>query len=179
MKFELRRSIYINKITKIIIISILSSILAFGALSVVFGRQENVAIPAKADKLQQDEIVQLINQERLKNNLLPLKINLELSNSAKSKAEDMSKKKYFSHTSPTGKKWSDFIQSSGYDYAIAGENLARNYVTPESAVKAWLESPSHRDNILNSKLEETGIGIIDTTQNKTRNIYIVQHFGKK
>ena len=133
-------------------------------------------LPAQASQFQDSQILDLVNTERQKFNLPRLKSNSKLNQAARLKAKNMADNNYFAHISPSGKKWSDFILESGYNYTVAGENLARNHTTTQSVVKAWLESPTHRENILNPRVKETGIAINDSIKNGNRNIYIVQNF---
>lgn len=121
-----------------------------------------------------------VNAERIKNNLVQLKINQQLSQAAQNKADDMIKNNYFSHIRPTDDyKWSDFIDTTGYNYQYAGENLARGYTSVESMVKSWMESPKHRENILTPEFEETGFGIALKSTEAGEVSYVVQMFGKK
>jgi uncharacterized protein YkwD len=116
-----------------------------------------------------DVLITSINQIRKSNNLLPLKENSNLYNSAINKAFDMSKKKYWSHTDSQGRSFDWWINNSGYDFLSAGENLARYFFNDQNMIEAWMKSPSHRDNILSSKFTEIGIGRCDK--------YVVLHFG--
>ncbi|UZN00082.1 CAP domain-containing protein [Lysinibacillus sp. MHQ-1] len=63
-----------------------------------------------------------------------------------------------------------------YDYTSFGENIARNIQTPEVAVKAWMASPSHRDNILKENYTNTGVAI---AQDSKENYYWVQLFSSQ
>ena len=75
---------------------------------------------------------------------------------AKLKAEDLVYNDYFAHTSAQLGTPFEMLRNNNIDYQIAGENLAGN-INCERAVKAWIDSPSHRDNILESRFEYTGI----------------------
>jgi hypothetical protein len=66
---------------------------------------------------------------------------------------------YWAHTSPDGVTpwyWFDY---AGYDYLTAGENLAYGFDSSNGVVTGWMNSPSHRDNMLNGKFEQVGFGI--------------------
>jgi hypothetical protein len=122
-------------------------------------------------------IADLTNSSRLNYNILPLKINPLLSQAAQLKAEDMAQKGYFNHVSPdniTPWYWLDRV---GYKYISAGENLAINFTDSEEVVKAWLNSETHRQNILNQNFTEIGIGIAKGTYQDKPAIFIVQMFG--
>lgn len=74
------------------------------------------------------------NQERANLSLEPLVYNSLLSQSAAKKAEDMFTNNYWAHTSPSGKTPWDFFKSVGYQYSVAGENLARDFYSTESTI---------------------------------------------
>src|SRR5207302_5413693 len=94
------------------------------------------------------DLLNLTNQERQKNGLAPLVMNDQLTNAAKMKAQDMFALNYWAHNSPTGTMPWDFIKKAGYDYEFAGENLARGFTSAPDIVTAWMNSPSHRENML-------------------------------
>ncbi len=166
--------------TLVLILGLCSSIM-FGFLALKSNLETLLPAQAGQSQLQEsidkEQILLLVNQERFNFNLKPLKSNPKLTQAANDKISDMITNNYFAHISPSGKKWSEFIQAVDYNYTIGGENLARNYTTPKETVQAWLNSPTHRENILNPKLKETGIALKSSIKNQTKNIYIVQTFG--
>ena len=121
------------------------------------------------------EVFDLINKQRAQNGLSPLKENSELQRVARIKAQDMVNNNYFSHTSPTYGSPFDMMKSFKISYNTAGENIAGNS-SNSSAVTAWMNSPGHRANILNSSFNQTGIGVV--TGSKYGKIY-VQKFNRK
>jgi len=118
---------------------------------------DKVAADLTADE---QKMLNLINQERAKEGLSPLKPNSELVRLARLKAKDMISKGYFSHTSPTYGSPFDMMKSAGVSYRYAGENLA-GASGVETAHKNLMNSPGHKANILNKSFTEVGIGIID------------------
>jgi uncharacterized YkwD family protein len=104
------------------------------------------------------EVVQLVNQERAKRGLAPLKVDVELSKVARVKSEDMRDQGYFSHDSPTYGSPFDMMKRFGIQFRAAGENIAAGYPTPEAAVKGWMNSSGHRANILSSQFTHIGVG---------------------
>lgn len=114
---------------------------------------------AFASEITQENIVLLINRERRLNSLQPLTINIELDNAAYLKSKDMLNRNYFEHYGHGLSPW-DFISNSGYEYIMAGENLAMDFQTAEGMVNAWLNSPAHRNNILNPEFRDMGIGVV-------------------
>ena len=108
----------------------------------------------------EEQVVALVNQERAKNGLKPLTMNLKLSNVARAKSQDMRDNNYFSHTSPTYGSPFDMMKSFGISYRTAGENIAMGYRTPEAVMQGWMNSPGHRANILNGSFTEIGVGYV-------------------
>ena len=108
----------------------------------------------------EQQVVDLTNQERAKNGLAPLKVDLELSKVAREKSRDMSVNKYFDHNSPTYGSPFDMMKKFGITYRSAGENIAYGQRTPEEVVKAWMNSSGHRANILNSSFTHIGVGYV-------------------
>lgn len=105
------------------------------------------------------ELVRIETNEQRKLNGLPaLVANTQLSLAAENKVDDMFKYQYFEHDSPQGKTPSDFVKGAGYEYLTIGENLALGVFSDEKdLVQAWMDSPGHRANILNSHFTEVGI----------------------
>ncbi len=134
---------------------------------------------ALASEITPQNLIKLTNQERIKNNLKPLKINNLLYKAAQNKANDLLEKQYFSHTSPQGKKFIEWIKEAGYNYIYAGENLAMDFVTAEGVIKAWMKSPSHRDNILSPYYDEIAIAVQKGNFQKRPTIIIAQIFGRQ
>jgi hypothetical protein len=122
-------------------------------------------------------IIQLTNASREGAGIGDLTENAQLDAAAQAKANDMLANQYFAHTSPAGKTPWDFISNSGYNYIIAGENLALNFFTAESTEQAWMNSPEHRSNILNSNFENIGVGVSQGEYNGVAAIFVVQEFG--
>lgn len=106
----------------------------------------------------EQEVIRLVNVERQKAGLSALKTNVELSNVARIKSNDMKDKGYFSHTSPTYGSPFDMMKSFGIRYSYAGENIAMGQRTPEEVMRGWMNSQGHRNNILNPNFTEIGVG---------------------
>jgi len=122
--------------------------------------EENNTISAMKTKIELEEVIlseeeqrtlDLINEYRTENGLNELKPFSELQEVAKLKAEDLVNNKYFAHVSPTLGTPFEMLKNNEIDYKIAGENLAGS-PTPEKAVEAWINSTSHRENILEEKM---------------------------
>lgn len=135
-----------------------------------------------ASDITEENIVYLINQERTYYGLAPLQINQKLETAAKNKTKDMLNKNYFEHYAYGMSPWG-FIKNQNYNYLNAGENLAMNFDTAEGMVNAWMNSESHKKNILSSNYNEMGIGISTgqyTESGETYTTTIVSNmFGKQ
>lgn len=105
------------------------------------------------------DIVQLSNQARQQLGQQPLSSNTQLTSAAQAKAEDMAKKRYFQHVAPDGTTPWYYFEQAGYKYNLAGENLAITNESAEAVVEGWLNSPTHRENLLNSQYGDMGIGV--------------------
>ena len=105
------------------------------------------------------EVLNLINSKRVANGLQKLQIDDELQNVSRIKAQDMVDNNYFSHTSPIYGGPFDMLKKFGISYKAAAENIAGNSKNT-GAVDAWMNSSSHRANILNGNFNYTGIGIV-------------------
>lgn len=107
------------------------------------------------------QVVDLTNAERTKAGLKPLEMHTPLMAVAHAKSADMAKNNYFSHTSPTFGSPFDQIKSAGISYRSAGENIAQGQRTPQQVVQAWMDSPGHRQNIMNANFTHIGVGFVE------------------
>jgi len=126
------------------------------------------AVPDTPEQIKNGSMTQtelstakLINQMRQKNGLAPLKIDANLSVNARIKSNDMKVNRYFSHNSPTYGTPFQMMKRLGIAYKSAGENIAMGYTSARAVVQAWMNSQSHRDNILSTKYTSMGIGYVD------------------
>lgn len=109
---------------------------------------------------EEQQMVDLVNQERQKQGLAPLKVNNELVKVARLKAKDMIDNDYFDHQSPTYGSPFDMMKQFNISFQTAGENLA-GHQSVEGAHNGLMNSDGHRANILNGQFKEIGIGIVD------------------
>lgn len=123
----------------------------------------------------EQEIFNLINNQRTQNGLSALKIDSEVQKVARIKAQDMVNNNYFSHTSPTYGSPFDMLKSYKVSYNTAGENIAGNS-SNSGAVNAWMNSSGHRANILNKSFNYTGIGVVNSP--KYGKVYVQMFIGK-
>jgi uncharacterized protein YkwD len=98
---------------------------------------------------------------------------------AQTKLQDMFSRQYFAHNAPTGEGIAEVAEASGYEYISIGENLALgSYENDQALVQAWMDSPGHRANILNSKFQEIGIAVGQGLFEGQTTWLAVQVFGK-
>lgn len=128
--------------------------------------------------ISEGELLAQVNQERQKNGLTTLNQNSELDAAAQKKAADMFAKNYWAHFAPDGSTspWA-FIKGEGYAYRYAGENLAKGFTDSNSVVNAWMNSPTHRENLLSGKYQDVGFAIVEGKLQGEDTVLIVQMFG--
>lgn len=123
------------------------------------------------------DIIAVTNTARTLNGLAPLATSTLLTHSAQTKANTMLAQGYFAHTNPEGAHFWTLIRAVGYTYTLAGENLAIGFSSDDEIIKAWLNSPAHRDNILNPEYKEIGIGLAYGEYQNRYQWFVVQHLG--
>lgn len=156
-----------NLIKKAVYIVIFTTIISVGIAFVT---------PAKA-AISNSGLVSLVNSSREQAGLGDLATNSQLAEAAQSKADDMLANQYFAHTSPEGKTPWDFIKASGYPYVYAGENLAIGYTDTADLFNAWMNSSSHRENILSPNFRDIGVAQASGLYDGTETTVTVQMFG--
>lgn len=132
-----------------------------------------------ASAITETTVFNLTNNERVKYNVHSLSWNYKLAQAARNKAQDMINKDYFSHNSPDGRTPWNFINSSGYNYIYAGENLAMSFDNAEDMMVAWMNSGGHRANILSTNFKEIGVGVVTGEYLGYTTTVVVQMFGSQ
>lgn len=122
-------------------------------------------------------IVELTNEERTDGNVGMLKRSSILDDAARMKAEDMVQNSYFAHYSPTGVSPWHWFDEASYNFVHAGENLAVHFTDSGEVVDAWMDSPTHRANIMNNNFTEIGVGTAKGRYKGESTIFVVQLFG--
>ena len=135
--------------------------------------------PALAAEITSENIIKYVNQSRAEEGLADLAENEKLTAAAEDKLDDIIKNRYFAHTSPAGTSPWFWFEKNGYDYQYAGENLAINFTVAEDQHEAWMKSPTHRKNILNSNYEEIGVAVGAGEIEGQVSIIAVQEFGAR
>lgn len=117
---------------------------------------DNTVTPDDEAPTYAEQVVALVNKERAKEGLAPLTIQQDIVKAASVRAGEIQNS--FSHTRPNGTSFTTALKEAGVSYRGAGENIAWGQKTPEEVVKAWMNSPSHRENIMNKNFTNMGVG---------------------
>jgi uncharacterized YkwD family protein/spore coat assembly protein SafA len=119
---------------------------------------QTLNIPSNNYQSIEQQVVKLVNAERAKVGVKPLTSDWELARVARFKSEDMRDNRYFDHNSPIYGTPFQMMKSFGINYRAAGENIAAGQTTAESVMKAWMNSPGHKQNILSPNFTHIGVG---------------------
>jgi len=123
------------------------------------------------------DILEETNNYRVSSSLPILEENYVLDIAAAQKLQDMLQNQYFAHVSPSGISPWHWFEVNGYQYTFAGENLAIGFIDAQSTVQAWIDSPSHRQNLVDANYKQIGVAV---AQGKIKDIegnIVVQLFG--
>jgi hypothetical protein len=131
-----------------------------------------------ASEITVRELLENTNKSRETDGKKPLILSEQLSKAAENKAKYMFEKNFWAHTSPDGVEPWVFILDQDYDYAYAGENLARNFYNSSEVVSAWMKSPSHRENLLSANYDEVGFAVVNGVLDGYETTLVVQMFGR-
>ncbi|MGW1765093.1 CAP domain-containing protein [Streptomyces sp. NPDC002073] len=117
------------------------------------------AAPRPAGGGQAQEVVRLVNVERAAAGCSALTVDADLTEAAQRYSDTMAATGNFSHTGADGSQPRDRIEAAGYDWSGYGENIAMGQADAAAVVDAWMDSPGHRENILNCRFTEIGVGV--------------------
>ena len=129
------------------------------------------------NQISQNDLYALANDARATNGVAKLQVSSKLEAVAQLKLADMFQNNYFAHTSPVGIEPWHWFDKANYGYKVAGENLAMNFMSSDEVLKAWLNSESHRKNLLLNDFQETGIAVGSGMINGQQTVVVVQVFG--
>ena len=129
------------------------------------------------NQVSQGDLYTLTNEVRVANGVEKFQISSKLEAVAQLKLADMFQNNYFAHTSPVGIEPWHWFDKANYGYRMAGENLAMNFMSSDEVLKAWLNSESHKKNLLLKDFQETGIAIGSGIINGQQTVAVVQVFG--
>lgn len=135
--------------------------------------------PAVTFAYSNSEVISAVNSTRTQNSLKTLTENKQLDQAAAAKLADIQTYQYWAHNNPTTQKtWFSFIRQAGFKGASIGENLAKGFSSADEVIVAWLNSPSHRDNLLSPKYNAVGIAIGEVNYSTGPQTVVVLTFGK-
>jgi uncharacterized protein YkwD len=124
------------------------------------------------------EMLARVNRERTARGLAPLRRHPRLDDTAQAHANDMFRRRYYSHDTPEGKSAMDRIQAGGYRARYAGENIARGQYSVDEVMDVWMESKTHRDHLLSPIFDDVGFGLAFGKNPGGHEILWVQNFGR-
>ncbi|HMT18863.1 MAG TPA: CAP domain-containing protein [Candidatus Saccharibacteria bacterium] len=133
---------------------------------------------AYATEMSISGLLKSTNEQRAAHGLSALTVNTKLNTSAQAKANDMIARDYWAHNTPDGDEPWVFFEAAGYAYQRAGENLAYGFSTSDATVIGWMNSSSHRANILDSSYTEVGFGFVNGENFNTtgKETVVVAHY---
>lgn len=122
---------------------------------------------------EEKKMVELINNSRKEHGLPPLEVDMRIIEIARRKAQDMVENNYFAHNSPVMGTPGEMVSAEGINFVLLGENLGQGRLV-EEVHRAWMKSPDHRMNILDTRFTHVGVGVasIDATSKMFVQIFI-------
>jgi uncharacterized protein YkwD len=150
------------------------AIIAFSGLQTSFVTQSERFLSAVLPSV----LIDLANDDRADEGLATLEPNEALQVAAQMKADHMAELGYFAHDAPDGTTPWEWFQAAGYEYELAGENLAVNFSDSDDVEQAWMNSPKHRENILEQGFTEIGIATAKGEYEGEETVFVVLMFGR-
>jgi hypothetical protein len=162
------------------VIAVVSFSMIFGSINPNSSYHSQPATLAYATEMGAGALLDATNAQRSNNGLGSLTLNSKLNSSAQAKANDMVAKDYWAHNTPSGQEPWVFFDAAGYNYQKAGENLAYGFSTSDATVVGWMNSPSHRANILDGSYTEVGFGFANSANfvGTGQETVVVAHYAK-
>ena len=122
--------------------------------------EEQKVVEEVVEKDYAEEMLSLVNSERIKAGVEPLQLDRKLMKAAQIRANEL--KEEFSHTRPNGEKCSTVFEEINTEKVYGGENIAggNGLRTSESAMLGWMNSSGHKANILRSNVKYIGVGYV-------------------
>lgn len=142
----------------------------------VLAASQSGQVLSYATSMSRSALLSDTNQQRSQAGLPNLSENARLDQSAQAKAEDMIKRNYWAHVGPDGTQPWQYFSDAGYSYRSAGENLAYGFLTAGQTVDAWMNSPTHRANLLGN-YRDVGFGIASGHYQGGKYTVVVAHYG--
>lgn len=154
-------------------------ILSFGLVGVLFMSSLRAThVLGSQEGISPDGLLTSTNAVRQTEGVSPLTEHIALSKAAQAKADDMVTRDYWSHSGPNGEEPWSFVDNSGYKYRVVGENLAYGFTGNDEVIHGWLNSHSHRANMLGKDYRHVGFGIAqgDNYQNSGAETVVVAFY---
>lgn len=140
----------------------LAVLLAVALLTFMSARAWGQALAAETPASYEQQVIELTNLEREKAGLPPLVFNEKLAQAAHSHSQAMADRDFFAHQDPQDKSGpGERVHAVGYDWNSIAENIGLGYASAEAAIEGWMNSPSHRANILLPDIREIGVGYVE------------------
>lgn len=124
-----------------------------------------------------EKLYALTNQKRAEAGAPPLSYNNQLAAAAVAKANYMFTNNLWAHYGADGTTPWSFMLAAGYRYVFAGENLAKDFLFSQDVVDGWMNSPTHKENLLRADYKDVGFGVVNGTLNGQETTLVVQMFG--
>jgi len=146
-------------------------------ISISVVQRDTGSILGYATDISPTKLFELTNGERENEHLSTLTYNNNLAEAAREKALNMFKNNYWAHYGPNGETPWQFVLEAGYQYEYAGENLAKNFLFSDGVMEAWMDSETHRENILRDEYTEVGFAVVNGLLEGEETTLVVQMFG--
>lgn len=158
------------------ILMVISAIIISG-LRLPTGHQATLAY---ATEMSQSSLLRSTNEQREAFKKPILTLNNQLSAAAQAKANDMASRNYWSHNTPDGNEPWIFVDQAGYKYQKAGENLAYGFSTSNQVVVGWMNSSTHKANLLDNSFSDVGFGFANANdfQQNGKETVVVAMYGR-
>ncbi len=163
--------IRVHGLVAVLVIALLAQV-AYG-----FVTTGHLSVLGRVSNIETVDLLTDTNKEREAKGIPALQLNNQLSQAAFLKAQNMFSEQYWAHVSPTGEQPWKWFGDAGYNYSYAGENLAKNYPTADATVQAWMNSETHRANILKKDYVDVGFAVMDGKLNGENTTLVVALYG--
>jgi uncharacterized protein YkwD len=142
--------------------------------------EANAPAASVATEITPETILENLNLKRAELDLPPFRRDFRLDDAAEDRLGDMIEMRYWSHLAPDGRAPFTWMTARGYRYVRAAENLAAGFDTPALLVDSWMESPGHRDNVIQPEFVDVGIAVLDgSTVRRSSGRSVVVLFGRE
>lgn len=139
----------------------------------------NPQVLGYASNITVTDLLNDTNAKRAAAGVPAVTLDSQLTVAAQAKGQDMFAHQYWAHVSPQGIDPWHWIIASGYNYIFAGENLARDFADSQAVVDAWMNSPTHRENLLNTRFQNVGFAVVNGKYGNDETTLVVQEFGTR